>query len=282
MAFQPFGYRFEVRSLSAPSDLRATIESRMKELYDPNNGARGWIAGPFLCLWFSAMDEYGPILLGRISRDRQGTRITGRAGSDLNGLAAVSVGMLLLAVCSYLAVSSGNYTFGELVFFAASIPLFALFFWWSHKQRREAEPLVRFLRDSASIADGTLRAASAGVTVSKALSLNIGGEERIGPVSADSIHAALDGLGEGDFLILGFAPKTYIQAAARNGGYIVEKREGDARRHFRALRRSAAPGSGGDRNAILRFEEVRETIMAYASEAPLPRYLTWERMRVDG
>lgn len=280
VAFQPFGYRFEVRSPSAPSDLTATIRSRKKGWLDPKNGARGWIVGPFICLWFSAFNGYGPMLFGRISRDNLGTRITGRAGSDLNGLALSSVLLPLMALLLYQMVSAGDYTANQLIIIGGVILLSPLIFWWSHKDRREAEPLVRFLRDTVSISGRTLRAKSASVTVSKALILNVGGENRVGPVTAEAIHDALVGLGAGDFVILELGSETYIQTASRDGGYAIEMREGDNQRHFQAVRRSSASAAAVGANVIFTLEEVLAAFMAYASEGPMPHFLMRERLHL--
>lgn len=280
MPFEPFGYSFEVKSPSQPSDLRAAIRSRKKGWLDPKNGARGWIVGPFICLWFSAFDRYGPMLFGRISRADLGTRITGRAGSDLNGLLLYSVLLPLMAFLLYQMVSAGDYTTNQLVIIGGLVLLSPLIFWWSHKDRREAEPLVRFLRDAITISGQSLRTKAATVTVSNALTLNVGGELREGPVTPEAIHDALLAVGAGDFVILESGPETYIQTASRDGGYILEKRDGDNEWHFQALRRAVVPIASGGSNAVFTFEEVREAFMAYASGAPMPLFVTWERMHL--
>lgn len=280
MAFQPFGYRFEVKSPSPPSDVKAAIRSCKKGWFDPKNGARGWIVGPFICLWFSAFDRYGPMLFGRISRGNLGTRITGRAGSDLNGLALFAVLLPVMGLLLYQMVSAGDYTSNQLAIIGGLILLSPLIFWWSHKDRREAEPLVRFLRDAVTISGRTLRAKSATVTISEAFTLNVGGENHTRPATPDAIHDALLGVGAGDFVILESGAETYIQTASRHGGYILEMREGDNQQHFRAIRRSVAPTAASDLKSIFTFEEVREVFMAYASEAPMPHFLIWERMHL--
>lgn len=280
MTFQPFGYRFEVKSPSRPSVVKAGIQSRKRGWFDPKNGARGWMAGPFICLWFSAFDRYGPMLFGRISRDNLGTRITGRAGSDLNGLALFTVLLPVMVLLLYQMISTGDYTSNQLIIIGGLILLSPLIFWWSHKERREAEPLVRFLRDAVTTSGQTLRAKSANVTISKAFSLNIGGENRKGPVTPDAIHDAVLGIGAGDFVILESGDETYIQTAPREGGYILEKREGDNERHFQAIRQSQGRTAAIDLNSVFTFEEVREAFMAYASEAPTPHFLKWERMHL--
>ncbi len=79
-------------------------------------------------------------------------------------------------------------------------------------------------------------------------------------------------------MILELSPLTYIQTAFRDGGYMLEMREDEDQRHFRAIRRSGVTAAAGDSNFIFKFEEVREAFMSYASEAPMPHFLMWERM----
>ena len=55
MTFQPFGYRFEITSELTPTEAKAAIRSKKTTVFDVKNGARGWIVGPFICLWFSAL-----------------------------------------------------------------------------------------------------------------------------------------------------------------------------------------------------------------------------------
>lgn len=278
MAFQPFGYRFEVRSPTQPSEVKAVIRSRKKQWFDPKNGARGWIVGPFICLWFSAFDRYGPMLFGRIAHDGFGTRITGRAGSDLNGLAMVCLLLPLMAWLFYQMPSEEGLTTKQILFIGGFMALPLLVFWTSHKFRRDAEPLVRFLGDALTPSGRALRKKSATTKISKAFSLDVGGDSQKGPVTPDAIHDALLGIGAEDFFILSSAPETYMQTAFRDGGYIIEKRDGGDQRHFRALRRT--PLSKGHSDAVFSFEEVRETFMAYASEAPMPPFLIWEPMQL--
>lgn len=279
MAFQPFGYRFEVKSPSRPADVKVAIRSRTKKWFDPKNGARGWIAGPFICLWFSALNRSGPMLFGRIVQDGFGTRITGRAGSDLNGIALYSVWLPIMVLLVYQMISAGDYTYGQLAIFAGLILLSPLVFWASHKDRRQAEPLVRFLRDAIAVSERTLRKKSTVVRVSETVTLIVGGENRAGPVTSDTIHDALLGLGEGDFVVLEKGPETYMQTASRDGGYIIEMRDGDHQRHFQATRRGGALTYP---KITFSFEEVLEACVAYSSDATPPHFLMWERLQLNG
>ena len=96
----------------------------MTGIFDTKNGARGWIAGPFICLWFSAFDRYGPMLFGLISANNLGTRVHGRAGSDLNGVLMFTLLIPLMAWLVFKVVSEGQASGGQLV-------VTALVFWWA-------------------------------------------------------------------------------------------------------------------------------------------------------
>lgn len=279
MPFEPFGCRFEAKSPRSPAEVKAVIRSRKKGWFEVKNGARGWIAGPFICLWFSAFDQHGPMLFGIISSDGAGTRVRGRAGSDLNGVVMFSLLIPLMTFITYKLIEEGSASLRQLLVIAAVFVIGGPVIYWSaHKDRREAEPLLRFIRDAAAASGRTLRRRSAAETISHGLTLSVGGEKLIGVVKPDAIHDALIGVGRGSFVILEAGPEAYIQTASRDGGYIIEKREGDRLKHFRAARRNGNPMIAGRRSDIFDFEEVREIFMAYASAAPAPFFLTWERM----
>lgn len=280
MAFQPFGYRFDIKSQSAPSDVKAIIRSHKKDWFDPKKGARGWIAGPFICLWSSAFDRHGPMLFGRISRDNRGTRISGRAGSDLNGLAmfTILISVLLLAFCQ--TVFDGNFAFNDIAIIGILIALSPLVFWMSHKDRRAADPLVRFLRDNATGAGRSLRKKSTNIRISRPLSIYINGENDKNPATTDSIYDTLLGTGAGDFVVLALDSENYIQTASQGGGYILEMREGDHQRHYRAARRGTTSALNGNSGYIFTFKEVLAAFMAYGSDAPMPGFVGWEPMQL--
>jgi hypothetical protein len=276
VAFQPFGYVFEIRSPLPPAAAAAAIRSRKKGWFHHADGARGWIVGPFVCLWLSAFDRYGPMLFARISGDDFGSKVAGRAGSDLNGIALLAGLLPLMAWLLYESVAAGDYTLKYLAITGGVILISPLAFWWSHKNRREAEPLVRFLEDTLTSSGRALRAKLATASVSRGLTLNVAGKAHDGRVTPDAIHDALLSVGAGGFVILAKSDEAYIQTALQGGGYILEMRDGDVQQHFRAVRRSGV--AAGDQGAVFIFEEVRETLMAYAAEAPMPRFLMWERM----
>jgi hypothetical protein len=279
MAFQPFGYRFEIRSQSAPSEVKAIIRSHKKDWFDPKKGARGWIAGPFICLWSSGFDRYGPMLFGRISRDNRGTRISGRAGSDLNGLVMlmILIPVLLLVFCQM--IFDDSYAFKDIAIIGVLIAIGPLVLWMSHKDRHAADPLVRFLRDNATGTGRSLRKKATKIRISRPLSIISDGKNDENPATTDSIYDTLLGTGAGDFVVLALDAENYIQTASQGGGYILEMREGNHQRHYRAARRGMASSSDANSGYIFTFKEVQAAFMAYSSDAPMPGFLGWEIMQ---
>lgn len=278
MPFEPFGYSFELQSLSAPSHVKAAIRSRKKGWFDTETGARGWIVGPFICLWFSALDRYGPMLFGCISRDDHGTRISGRAGSDLNGLLLYSVLLPVLAVALYQMISSGDYAIIQVLVAGGVLLASPLVFWWSHKERRDAEPLVRFLRDTITTSGQSLRTKAAAVALPSAFTLNVSGKLHQGPLTSEVVHDALLRSGPKDFVILAEGEERYIQTASCDGGFVLEKRDGDGQRHFQAVRNALGPTPQQGSNSVFSFEEAREVLLAHTFGATTPLFVVWERM----
>lgn len=279
MAFQPFGYRFEIRSPAPSSKVKATIRSRKKNWFDPKNGPRGWIVGPFICLWMSAFDRYGPMLVGRISsRELVGTRIAGRAGADLNGTALFLLLTPLMAWITWEMYRHGQGTTQAYVviglIFGLGLPLTL---WIGSKDRKDAEPLVRFLRQTLTSQGEALRNRSAAVSMSGSFRMTVSGEERPGSIKAECIYDALIHAGVGDSVVLATSDEFYLQTLLKTDGFVLEKREGDRFHHYKAARR-AEPS---DKQAYFEFEDVLAALLAYGSGSQMPENITWEPMELS-
>ena len=145
MSFQPFGYHFTVRTELPPTRVRALIRKNKKKILDPKIGPRGWLVGPVVCLWLDPYNSTGPSLFGLVLSDGSGTRVHGRAGSNLFGIALCSIALLLLGLFLSISITDRE-TLAVLVGLLLLIPiLFPLLYWQAHRKRREAEPLVRFI-----------------------------------------------------------------------------------------------------------------------------------------
>lgn len=142
------------------------------------------------------------------------------------------------------------------------------------KDKREAEPLVNFLRDVLTPEGKASRKARQSVAIAKKLVVDLNGDVLRGRVTANRLHTALLDVGSGGFLILSTAPDVYVQTAFRDGGYVIEERRGGSL-HFEAIR---TDGNASDN--IFTFDEVYQALLAFATDAPPPGFLRWERMYV--
>jgi hypothetical protein len=215
------------------------------------------------------------MLLGWISRNTWGTRIAGRAGSDLNGV------LLLVALTPFMVFGLSMMPLTGGVAFVAGFWVFicVTVLWAKHAFRREAEPLVRFLRDAAEASSSRQAQPPAGASFS-GLVLTVSGEDHAGDVTPDTIHEALLGIGRDGSAVLASAPEIYLQTAWQDGGFIMEMRDGGEARHFRAAR-SERPLEPKDRSRLtFTFEEVLAVFIAYASGTPMPASVAWEPMRL--
>lgn len=274
LAFQPFGYRFEVSSILPPAEAKTAIRSKKTSIFDAKNGARGWIIGPFVCLWFSAFDRYGPMLFGQISSDNLGTRIHGRAGSDLNGVLMFTLLIPLMAWIVIMMIAEGAATGGQL-FVIALVFLVGgpMIYWLAHKDRRDAEPLVRFVRKALDQQDARSKSTASAKMVREGLRLILNGDYLEGPLTDEAMQAALMRMGNRDFLIIESGPHDYLQTASRGGGYILELRRGGPSEHYQAFRNSSGSPA---RDEKFEYDEVSATLASYISGDKLPGFLRLE------
>ena len=90
------------------------------------------------------------MLLGWISQDNFGTRVRGRAGSDLNGVAYLALMFAMMMFAAVQMVRQGDPAIGKLVLYFGPLVVVSLVLivWWAHTDRHEADPLVDFVRDT--------------------------------------------------------------------------------------------------------------------------------------
>lgn len=278
MAFQPFGYRFEILSPMPPAKAKAAIRGRKKRWFDSKQGARGWIVGPFICLWLSAYDRHGPMLVGRISAHSFGAKVSGRAGSDLNGMFVFSLLLPLLGWGAFQLAVEGEQSGQLFVLLAILLLLTPLIFWTSHKDRKQAEPLLRFVRDAVTPASQALESHLTRLTVSPLVKMTFSGEMQETPVTAQELFQALQAAMPGDFLILSTSAEEFIQTLGHDEGFILEKRDGGPDRHFKAVGSGKQLGPEG--RSLFTFEETLAALVAYASNSPMPHFIRWEPMEL--
>jgi hypothetical protein len=282
MRFQPFGYRFEVTSNLNPANAKKAIRDRKTGIFDAKNGARGWVAGPFICLWFSAFDRYGPMLFGFISSHNSGARVHGRAGSNLNGVLMFTLLIPLMAWLVFMMVSEGQASTGQLFWIGAVFLIGGpLLYWSAHKERKDAEPLVRFLRKTLSPAPALSRSAINASDESRNARLLLNGDHLKGQLTSDAIENALMRVGNGDFLIIETNAHDYIQTLCREGACILEARKGGPSRHFRGVRVGKATDLSGNGDDHFTIEEIQEALIAHVSGLDMPSFIRWQPMDLE-
>lgn len=282
LTFQPFGFRFEVSSSLPRAEAKEAIRSKKTTIFDVKNGARGWIAGPFICLWFSAFDRHGPMLFGLISADNFGTRVHGRAGSDLNGVLLFTLLIPLMVWVVFKMISEGQASGSQL----AAIGLVFLvggpfIYWFAHKDRKDAEPLVRFLRKTLVHPETRSKPTAGAGNTQKGLGLVLNGISIDGPVTTEAIQSAFMRVGNGDFLILEAGPHDYLQTACRNGGYILEVRKGGPGEHYQAIRNGWEIAGHAEANDTFTYEEALAALERYTFGDALPSFLRLEPMKLE-
>lgn len=276
MSFQPFGYSFEIYSHFPPAEVKSAIRAKKKRWLDAKSGARGWIVGPVICLWNSAFDRYGPMIVGMIESDGFGTRLRGRAGSDLNGIVMLTLLVPFLCFVLYKGVLQDGGEFLGLVWPVVFVVLLVPFAYWSaHSDRREADVLVRFLRDVMEPQrKGQVRARGA-VEFSKNLCLAVNGDKEDTPATSQALDASLGRLECDGFLILERADEDYMQTLCLGEYFKIEWRDGDRSKHYRAEREVGGAAGGQQLDNLFTPDEVFEVLCAYGAGASAPSYVKW-------
>ena len=277
--FQPLGYRFEISSLRHPDELRSEIRTQAMPWFEAKSGARGWVVGRFICLWLSAFDRYGPMAFAWISTDRAGSRIVGRAGSDLNGVLMLLIWGPLLAFLLVQMILEHSATFYQMLLIGGIVVIgVPLTLWISHKDRREADPLVSFLRRVAKHKLNIQDRAESLSGKRYPIKVEVSGRHSASDISDKELFEALAGLANGDFMVLAKGDEQYIQAASTPSEFIVEKREGGPNQHFRAeLSKGQSDGSTEYDVSLRRTFDVLST---FVKGQQLDRDLSWKRVTV--
>ncbi len=280
MGFQPFGYSFETITSLPLAEAKAAIRSKKTGIFDAKNGARGWIVGPFICLWSSAFDRFGPMLFGLISANGSGTRVHGRAGSDLNGVLMATLLIPLLAWLGFKMISEGQATDRQLLVAALVILVGGpLIFWSAHKERKNAEPLVWFLRKALEQPDTLCNSTSKGRNSVTGLRLILNGETFEGPVTEADVQSLLLQVGNQDFMIIESTEQDYLQTLNCDGTYILEMRKGGPGEHYQIVRSGETTRDlENDRFTLV---EVNAAMASYLSGESLPSSMRLQRIAAN-
>lgn len=274
MAFVPFGYAFELISTVSVAEARASLRERRLGWFDPKRGPRGWIVGPIFCLWLSAFDRRGPMAFGLFTEHARGTRVRGRAGSDLNGVLMFTLLIPLVTFLVYRMILDGSVYPRQLLVIGAVFLVGGPWVYWSaHKDRRQAEPLIRFIEGALGrTRPKVMRQPGNSLAPSPPIRLHVCESGQKGSkATADAVRAAIEAIryDPNGFLVLERDEQRFMQTAAKDGGFILERREGSETTHFIATRL----GGAGDRFSA---DEIEETLLGYLQGGIETPGILWE------
>ncbi len=268
------GYSFEVHSMMSPIEAKAAIGSKLKNWFAIDDGARGWCVGPVMCLWLGLGYYQGPSVVAWISADNFGTRIRGRAGRGLVQTAAVMAGLTVLVMVFWHMPASGP---RKIEWTLPLATMMALLWWSSGWSRRDADPLVQFLRLTLGEETPKPRRKVAGPEGALlSMNLSVDGNEIAKGATPDQVRWGIETIerkGPNGFLILSRDDQHYMQTALEAGGFVLEKREGSSKSHFRAASGSVAAGNFAQRHFT--GEDVTQALFDYLKGHPTAG-IRWE------
>ena len=260
----------------SPSAVKAAIRSKKKGWFEAKDGPRGWIAGPYLCIWNSALQQLGPMVLARVSYRDGTTFIRGRAGSDLNGtlaLIAWSVLVAMMVIGAFLQGQALDQFAFVVLLYVISAPLIL---WMANSDKREADPLVRFLRRSVGSPTPNSTQPEEDERSTIPVTLNIDGEVISQSPTPEALRSAIQELSVDGFIILERTPQSFMQVLSRKEDFQLEKREGSASRHFQV---HLPKGRSADDPAYDRSErEVIAVMTCYLLGESPSGLLSWKQI----
>ena len=259
--------------------VRTTIRSNKKSWFETKNGPRGWIIGPVVCLWLSAFDRYGPMAIALLKSDGFETRIVGRAGADLNGMALF---LLLTPLMGWITWQMHTHGQGTLqayitigIVFGLGLPVTL---WVNSKDRRDADPLVSFLRRVTTHGGRAPQRTKDLSDERHQITVQFAGRPETLDISEKELFEELASLANGDFIVLAKEDEHYMQVASTHSHLILEKREGSPGNHFRAeLPRGEADGSA---EFDMSLKWAFDVLSSFAKGQRPDRDLSWKRVTV--
>ena len=210
---------------------KSAIRTKKKAWFEPKNGPRGWVIGPAVCLWFSAFNQHGAMVIAILKSDGFGAHMVGRAGADLNGMAFFLLLTPLIVWLTWQMHLHGQGTTQAYIAIGLVLGLGLPFtLWMNSKDRRDADPLVSFLRRVTT--QGTRPESLSDER--HTIKVQLASRNEALDISDKELFEELAGLANGNFIVLAKADEHYMQAVSTHSHLIVEKREGGPSKHFRA------------------------------------------------
>lgn len=217
----------------------------------------------------SAFDRQGPMVVGYIRKEEFGSRIVGRAGADLNGTVMLLLLAALMCWLTWPMYQASQGMTGAYVVIAIMFGLgLPLTLWINSKDRKQADPLVRFISKSVGQQSANkkpvIRPALDALPVDGAVMI-IDSEFITKSPSQIVVAEKVLGLTHDSVLIIELGPETYMQTLRSYDHYVLERRDGGSDKHFRA-------------NAELEADAVVDAMTAYLhGKQPVPM-IDWKRV----
>lgn len=214
-------------------------------------------------LWLPPTLTMGGSAVALVLAHRTGTRVLGVAGFDLWGTSMlVGTGVGLPFVFAYMGTSLPQALWPSLLMMAVMLTRA-----WLH---HDADPLVRFLERIAQPSGSQKRF--------HLFTLSIDGRDEPKPPTPRELEAALEDMQTGGFLIASAADEIYMQIARLDDGFLIERREGDGRSHFRASQSEDRQVLKEEAVTTFSLDVTRRTLLAYVEGRELPATLAWRRV----
>ncbi|HEX4874926.1 MAG TPA: hypothetical protein VFV06_08495, partial [Sphingorhabdus sp.] len=250
-----------------------------KGWFESKDGPRGWIIGQILCLWLSALNSHGPMVIALLKNDDRGTRIIGRAGADLNGTALFLLLTPLMAWISWQMYLHSQGTIGAYIaigiIFGFALPLTL---WINSRDRRDADPLVSFLRRVTKDSRDNLTQTEVLSEKRYPIMVETADRRHASAISDKELFEALESLTNGDFIVLAKEDEHYMQILLTRCCFVVEKREGGPSAHFRT--EIATGKNDGSTEYDVSVRRAFEILSKFVKGQQPNRDLSWKRVEV--
>lgn len=263
---------FTIECDQTPDQVKGATKNSLVGWFEARDAPRGWIVGPVLCLWRTALAN-DDVVYAIIRQKAWRTQIVGFA---LDQLAGVFCALLLVVTLLWLVIGTASgslYLMGTLPLGLVVATLLALVIFWS---RSETEArTISFLRSKFGN-DHEPRGSRASIDLPevsgpvRSMQLQLSGRSRTAPATVDGVIAGMRSIERGDeeFLILFTGEQCYLQAAPRDEGFVVEWRDGSEGRHFVARVKDAPRYN-------LSADEILALALIYLQGGEWPDEIQW-------
>lgn len=263
---------FTIDCTGNADEARAAIRAGLSKWLAEKDGPRGWVAGPFMCLWRTALLNDNTVYALILRRGWQ-ARIVGVTLDDIALALALLLPVGLLGWLIPWTIAGQLFALGTVLLGILAVGAIALVIHWPRGTREDRT--IVFLRRAAgglTMEPGSEEPLPDYSRTPRQAKLTIGSNGPVEGPTAANIRSAFSEMDAGvaEYLILESGAEHFVQCRPEDHGYVVEWRDGGAERHFVARRPNelAEPLSSSD---ALRL------ILDYLHESEWPDTVSWEK-----